>query len=441
MRIDTGPRSEPYSFPYIVRNGQPQRTEVVITGYGVLSPIGIGNEPFWRALCDGVSGIRLLRSLDTSELPVHIGAEILDFDPKLYVRPRKSLKVMARDTQFGVAAADLACQHAGLAPGKLDPDRMGVVFGADSIATEVSESINCYRRCMVEGEFDFNLFGSKGILETYPLLFLKILPNMIASHIAIAQDARGPNNTIHQGDVSSLLAIGEAVRAIERGVADVMIAGGSSSHIQPVDWVRASLFDNLATESEHPEQACRPFDAHHCGQVRGEGAAALVLESRSHAVARGATIRARIAGTASANEPYQPGKPLTGRGLRLALQRALADAELSASEIGLICAHGSGAEALDRVEAVALHEVFGDTPVTALKSYFGNLSAAGGAVEAVACLLALEHGLVPPTLNYDTPDPACPINVVHGGPLTGPRPTAVINNLCATGQAAAVVLT
>lgn len=423
-----------------MRNGQPQRTEVVITGYGVLSPIGIGNEPFWRALCEGTSGIRLISTLDTSELPVHVAGEILDFDPKLYVRPRKSLKVMARDTQFGVAAADLACQHAGIVAGSVNPDRMGVVFGADSIATEISESINCYRTCMVDDEFDFNLFGSKGILETYPLLFLKILPNMIASHIAIAQDARGPNNTIHQADVSSLLAIGEAVRAIERGVVDVMIAGGSSSHIQPVDWVRGCLYEDLAPSEEHPEQVCRPFDAGRCGQVRGEGAAALILESRSHAVARGATIRARVAGTASANEVFSVGKPPTGRGLMLALKKALADANLKASEVELISAHGASTRSLDRVEAAVLREMFGETPVMAPKSYFGNLAAASGAVEAVACLLALEHGLVPPTLNYATPDPACPVNVVHGEPLASKRSTAVIENFCAAGQAAAVVL-
>ncbi len=269
-------------------NGHPHRTEVVVTGYGVVSPIGIGAQAFWEALCAGASGIGRISTLDTSGLPVHVAGEVKDFDAKLYVRPRKSLKVMARDTQLGVAAADFACQQAGLAAGGVDPDRMGVVFGADIIATELSESMNCYRACMVDGEFEFSRFGNHGILETFPLLFLKILPNMIASHIAIAQDARGPNNTIHQGDVSSLMAIGEAVRAIERGAADVMLAGGASSRMQPLDWVRGCLTDDLASGAEHPEQVCRPFDLHRSGQVRGEGAAALVLESRRHAEARGA---------------------------------------------------------------------------------------------------------------------------------------------------------
>jgi 3-oxoacyl-[acyl-carrier-protein] synthase II len=423
-----------------VHNGQPPRTEVVVTGYGVVSPIGIGTDPFWQSLCEGRSGIRLISTLDTSTLPVHVAGEIRDFDAKLYVRPRKSLKVMARDTQLGVAAADLACQRAGLAVGSMDPDRIGVVYGADIIATELSESLGCYRACMVEGEFDFSRFGNRGILETYPLLFLKILPNMIASHVAIAQDARGPNNTIHQGDVSSLLAIAEAVRAIERGAADVIIAGGASSRMQPLDWVRGCHTDELARGAAHPEQICRPFDVDRCGQVRGEGAAALILESRRHAESRGAPILARVAGTASAIEVATAGQPLHGLGIARALKRALSEARLSAADVGHINAHGLSTQQSDRVEAMVLRDVFGDLPVTAPKSFFGNLGAASGAVEAVVSLLALEHRRVPPTLNYTRPDPACDLRVVAREPLFIGRTAAMLVNMTTAGQAAAVVL-
>lgn len=422
-----------------MNNGRP-RTDVVVTGYGVLSPIGIGTAPFWRALIEGVSGIGRISTLDTSELPIHVAGEIKDFDPKLYVRPRKSLKVMARDTQLGVAAADLACQHAGIAVGSLDPDRIGVVFAADAIATDLAESTGCYRACMVDGEFQFSRFGTAGILETYPLLFLKILPNMIASHIAIAQDARGPNNTILQGDVSSLLALGEAVRAIERGAADVMIAGGASSRMTPLDWIRSSVIDSLARGDDRPELMCRPFDADRCGQIRGEGAAAIILESRRHAESRGAAILARIAGSASSVEVRERGQPPSGSGLSRALKRALSDARMNAAEIGHINAHGLSTPESDRLEASVLRDFFGDVPVTAPKSFFGNLGAASGAVEAVVSLLALQNGLVPATLNFATPDPACPVCVVHGEPLSSARPTAMLVNLTPAGQATAVVL-
>jgi 3-oxoacyl-[acyl-carrier-protein] synthase II len=423
-----------------VLNGHHDRTEVVVTGYGVLSPIGIGTVPFWRSLLEGTSGIGPITTLDASALPVHAAGEIRDFDPKLYVRPRKSLKVMARDTQLGVAAADLACQHAGIAVGSLDPDRIGVVFAADTIATDLSESMGCYRACIVDGQFQFDRFGSTGILETYPLLFLKILPNMIASHIAIAQDARGPNNTILQGDVSGLLALGEAVRAIERGAADVIIAGGASSRMTPLDWVRGSVFDGLARGGNDPAQICRPFDADRCGEVRGEGAAAIILESRRHAESRGAKILARVAGTASSVETCARGEVLRGCALARALKRALADARLSSTEIGHINAHGLSTLESDRLEASVLREVFGEVPVTAPKSYFGNLGAASGAVEAIASLVALEHDMVPPTLNYVTPDPACPVHVVSGEPMATTRKTAMLINLTTAGQAAAVVL-
>jgi 3-oxoacyl-[acyl-carrier-protein] synthase II len=410
---------------------------VVITGYGVLSPLGMGIDALWRGLAERQSGIGPISTFDTAGLPVHIAGQIKDFDPKQYVRPRKSLKVMARDTQFGVTAAELACQHAGLTPGRIDPDRAGVVFGADIIATELSESMGTYRACMVDGKFDFSRWG-EGIQEAFPLLFLKILPNMIASHIAIAQDARGPNNTIHQGDVSALVAMAEAVRVIERGAADIMITGGASSRMQPFDWVRACKTEQLATEVENPVAACRPFDARRSGQVRGEGAAALVLERREHAEARGARILGRIAGSASTIEPRLNGRPTCG--VERAVRFALRDAGMEPERIGFVSAHGLSTLEEDRGEAAALTRLVPDAPVTAIKSYIGNLGAAAGGVEAVAALLALEHRQIPVTLNYERPDPSCPIRLVHDQPLDVRQPTALVINQTTLGQAAAVVI-
>ncbi len=202
---------------------------VVITGVGVVSPIGIGRDAFWESLCCGRSGVRRVELLDAWGMPVRIAGVVENFKAAQYVPQRKALKVMARDAQLGVAASVLACRDAGIAPDQVDPERFGVVLGADTICSPIEESDAIYRPCMVGPQFDFSRWGTEGLSGSYPLNFLRVLPNMIASHISIAHDARGPNNTIHQNEASSLLAIGEAAAVIERGAADVMLAGGASS--------------------------------------------------------------------------------------------------------------------------------------------------------------------------------------------------------------------
>ena len=323
-------------------------------------------------------------------------------------------------------------------PDGVDPDRCGVVFGADPIRNTNEDMTSPFRGCIVEGRFHMDRWGPIGMPGTFPLIMLATLPNMLASFISIAHDARGPNNTIHQNDVSSLIAIDEAARVIERGAADVMIAGGASSRWRPYDWARSSVVDSL-TRVGDPAAASRPFDVGRSGEVRGEGAAAFVLESRRHAEARGATVLARIAGGASACFPRGNGQAAGGLGR--AMTAALTQAGLSAAEIGHVNAHGLSTIDDDRLEAQTLREVIGDTPVTAPKSFFGNLCAAAGAVEMAVSVLALHHGVVPPTLNYEQADPNCPINVIHGEARAGLSPTALVVNHTGMGQAAALVLT
>src|SRR5215471_2777611 len=199
--------------------------EVVITGLGVVSPTGIGREAYWKSLREGRSGVRSISLFDASGYPVRIGAEVADFDAKLYVRPRKSLKVMAREIQFGFAAADMALTDAAIEPTRLEPDRFGVVFGAEMIYGELSEVEAAARRSKQNGSFNVTQWGEHALGELFPLWMLRNLPNMVACHIAIVHDARGPNNTIGHSDVSSLAAFIEAVRVIQRDAADVMIAG------------------------------------------------------------------------------------------------------------------------------------------------------------------------------------------------------------------------
>lgn len=413
--------------------------EVVITGAGVTSPIGIGYDAFERALVEGASGVRPLAIYDKADFPVRVGAEVVDFDAKQYVTPRKSLKVMSRSIQLAFAAAQMAVEQAEVGTAGVSPERFGVVFGADMIQVEPDELINAFRACIQEGKFEFPRWDENAISEMYPLWMLKYLPNMPACHVGIAHDARGPNNTIVLAEASSLQAIGEAVRVIERGAADVMIAGGTGSRIHPLDWA----FRDPALQSprhEHPSEVSRPFDASRDGMVYGEGAAAIMLESKQHAQARGAKILAQVVGFARAYEACTPGKPYAGHAIRSAIAQSLREARLKPSELGHVNAHGLSTVLNDAVEAQAIRDTVGDVPVTAPKSYFGNLGAGTGAVELLASLVALQTGRVPRTLNYERPDPSCPINVIREPLDETQKRTALVLNHTTMGQSVALVL-
>jgi 3-oxoacyl-[acyl-carrier-protein] synthase II len=415
------------------------RAEIVITGLGVLSPLGIGKEPFWTALLEGRGAVRSLPFFSDPSLPTPFGAVVPDFDPKLYVRPRKSLKVMNRDIQLGFAAADMACADARLRESPLDPERFGVMLGADMMPCDVEELVGAFQHCMVDGQFEYSRWGESFTANLFPLWMLKYLPNMPACHVGIAQDARGPNNTMTLGEVSTLSALGEAVRVIGRGQADVLIAGGASSRTHPALWTRHEVIGQSRC-SRNPAAASRPFDARRDGVVFGEGAATVILETLSRAESRGASVLARVRGFAMTFESHAEGGPLQGSAIRRALLGALDDAGLEAAEIGFVAAHGASTIDGDRIEAQAIRDTLGEVPVTAAKSYFGHLGAASGALETVLCILALQDGRIPPTLNYEHPDPQCPIRVVHGRPMPLKRPTALILSHSPQGQAVAVVL-
>ena len=413
--------------------------EIVITGVGVVSPIGVGNEAFWTSLLQGRSGAKTLSAFDGSDLPPPIGAEVTGFQPSQFVRPRKNLKVMSRDIQLAVAAADMAVTQAGVGPGKVDPERFGVVFGADMIAADLSELVDAYRACIVDGRFQYPLWGTKALAEMFPLWMLKYLPNMPACHIAIAHDARGPNNTHTLGEVSSLTAMAEAADTIRRGQADVIVTGGASSRLHPMIWVRYSA-RQVSRRWKEPAAACRPFDADRDGLIYGEGSASFVLESRAHAERRGAKVLARLLGVGNTYEPRRRGQPLCGQAIRQAIGAALRTAALEPSGIGYVNAHGLGTTEDDRLEAQAIHQTLPDVPVTAPKSLLGNLGAGGGAVELAASVLGFEHGLAPATLNYQRPDPECPVRVMVGEPFAPARPTVLSLNHTSTGQAIAMVV-
>jgi 3-oxoacyl-[acyl-carrier-protein] synthase II len=372
-------------------------------------------------------------------LPVPITAEIQDFDPKQYVRPRKSLKVMGREIQTGFAAAVMAMEQAGLSRGDVDPDRLGVVLGSEKMFSHYSEIEDVCRRCIVDNKFEFERWGEAAMSQIFPLWMLKYLPNMAACHIAISYDGRGPNNTMALGEVSSLLAVMEGAEVIRRGGADVMVVGGTSSRVNLTDMLwRGDI--RSSHRLDRPEAASRPFDADRDGLVVGEGAAAFVLERRSYAEQRGVEIRARVAGWGSVFEKPLPDCVIHPNAVRRAITAALEHAEWQPGDVGHVNAHGLSTIGDDRSEAEAIRDTLGEVPVTAPKSYFGNFGAGGGAVEMAVSLLSLTDGQIVPTLNYERPDPACPINVVHGEPLKSDQPLALVLNHSGTGQAAAVAL-
>ncbi|MGD9853483.1 MAG: beta-ketoacyl synthase [Planctomycetaceae bacterium] len=422
-----------------------QLPRVVVTGLGVISPIGIGKHPFWRNLLAGRSGVDFLKSFSSKNLPSKLAAEITDFDPLDYVYQKKFLKVMSRDIQLGVSAASLAMKDAGLKAGDVQPERLGVEFGAGHISFTPDELAEAAADFVDPSSRDgYKRWGDDQIGKIAPLWLLRQLPNMPACHVAIEHDAKGPNNTITSGEASALLALSEAMRVIAADRADVMIVGACSSNIHPVDIARLNLYDTLSQRQGDPTRALRPFDRDRDGTIVGEGAAVFVIERFSHAVARGAEIYAEVLAVSGGCDGRGHQNGAGGTGVVRAIQTAMRRSGIEPREIGHINAHGKGTQRDDWVESRAYHQALGDRachiPVTALKSYFGNFDAGSGAVELAGSLMALRHHTLPMTLNYETPDPLCRLNVVRGEPLRLRCDVALSVNRTHVGQSAAALL-
>jgi 3-oxoacyl-[acyl-carrier-protein] synthase II len=411
--------------------------EVVVTGLGVVSPIGIGVDAVRSALSARRSGVRRIPRYAAREFPVSFGAEVADFDGRDHVRPRKSLKVMSREIQMAFAAADQAYAAAGHAPNTIDPERFGVVFGSDLIQPDPTETAAAFAGCIEDGNFDFERWGTAAMREIQPLWMLKHLPNMPACHIGIAVDARGPNNTITLGDVSSLSALAESKGMIDRGAVDAVIAGGTGSRLMPTTMARNAAGE-ASVRSDDPPAAPRPFEASRDGEVFGEGAAALLLESAAAARRRQVAPLARLAGLGASFGRDE--SAVSDAAIGRAVERALAQAGLTAADVGLVIAQGRSTQAADVAEARAIRAIFGDAPVTAPSSYYGSLGSGSGAMAGVLAVLALVDRRIPATLNYEKPDPNCPLHIVtSAAPLE--KPAVVVISHSTTGQAAAAVFT
>ncbi len=412
----------------------------VLTGVGVVNPLGTGAEAYWQGLLAGKSAVRLITHFDTSPLPTRIGAEIAGFDARRFIDKKagKQLRVMARGIQLAVAAAQLALDDGQVDKERLDPTRFGVEFGAGLLATELEELGPAAQLSVAghPGVVDLEKWGDQGLPNITPLWMLKYLPNMLACHISILHNAQGPNNTVTESEAASLLALGEAKRIVQRDQADFFLVGGADSKMNPLSMVRQCLFAPLSRRNEAPEKAMRPFDRLRDGTTLGEGATVVVLEELEHARRRGARIYAEVLGFGAAFD-----RKKDGTGLARAIRAACGEAGVAPEDIDHVNAHGLSTRDADVWEARGLQEVFGPNavPVFAPKSYFGNLGAGSGLNELAASLLGLAHGQVPASLNYEEPDPACPVAV---GTQTRPlrRPCVLKVGFTEMGQCAAVVL-
>jgi 3-oxoacyl-[acyl-carrier-protein] synthase II len=427
---------------------------VVITGLGVISPLGNSPDRLWQALASGTSGVGELTGIPAEAYGIKHGAEARDFtgaiddfgplDKTLSRTIKKNLKVMCREMQMGIAAAQLALTDCKLPLSSTNLDRVGCVYGSDYMLTVPQEFTAGIRNCLDEkGRFQFTSWGEKGLSAVEPLWLLKYLPNLPAAHIAIFNDLRGPNNSLTMREPASNLAIGEACATIARGHADAMLAGATGTKVHPARTIHVVTQEEVAPGNGDPATLSRPFDKNRTGTVLGEGAAAIMLEELEFAQSRGASIVGEVIGFASSAVSDRRGVGQYKQAFKNVLHQALRSAGIGPDDVGHVNAHGLSTRRCDAEEAQAMAEVFSgrrtSVPVVAAKSYFGNLGAAGGLVELIASVLAFKHNRLFRTLNYETPDPECPVEVVRGDGVE-PGDIAVNLSISPQGQASAVVV-
>jgi 3-oxoacyl-[acyl-carrier-protein] synthase II len=433
-----------------MENPSPKR--VVITGIGVVCPLGNSPDSLVQKLRAGDSGIRGLTQVPQGVLSIDHGAEAVDFtgdiadygpmDKKLQRTIRKGSKVMCREIEMGVAVAQLALHHSGVDLPNRDRDRIGVLYGCDYIMSLPEEFARGIEKCLEDGEFQFEKWGQTGRPEVNPLWLLKYLPNMPASHIAIYNDLRGPNNSITVREASAGAALAEAYSTLVRGHADALVVGSTGSRIHPLRSLHADMQETLASKRDDPTTMSRPFNTDRNGSVLGEGAGALLCETLEHAKERGANILGEIVGYSSSAVGPRTDDDNTHLQVALANVYRGAVGNNEPTSIGHIHAHGLGTIECDQQEAAAIVDVFGDAsvqpPVTTAKGHLGNLGAGGGMVEIIASLGSLGGDLFP-IRNLSKLDPSCVINACtdQGVPAGD---SFVSANITPQGQASATMI-
>jgi 3-oxoacyl-[acyl-carrier-protein] synthase II len=390
---------------------------VVITGLGCVTPLGGTPESLWAGLLAGRSGAGPLTLFDASRYPVRIAAEVRDWSLADAGADPAPWRRAPRQTSFALGAALHAARSAGLPHRRLDPLRFGIYLGCGEAFEDFPSFIESVAQVSGRGEFQAASFLPTALRIFDPDAEPEYEPNTAASHLAALLGAEGPNLNCIAACVSSAQAIGQSLRMIRRGAADVMLAGGAHSTIHPFGLTGFHRLSTLSQRNDDPEHAARPFDRDRDGFVVGEGGAAFVLEELDHARRRGAEIWAEVTGYGSAQDAYRiTDTHPEGRGTVAAIERALHDARLNPDDIDYVNAHGTGTELNDRIETIALKRALGAAayriPVSSTKSMLGHATTACAAIELAVCVLALRHGAVPPTINLENPDPECDLDYV-----------------------------
>jgi 3-oxoacyl-[acyl-carrier-protein] synthase II len=388
---------------------------VVVTGTGAATSLGLTGKELWDGLLEGRSGIKKIQAFDPVGFPCEIAGEVPDYKIRNYVPKshRKATKLMSRDIEISVIAADDAVKNSGLVTKAIDPEnstitatRTAISFGAGLISCDLEEMAQSVEKSVTDGEFDIQKWGTDGLQSLTPLWLLKYLPNMLPCHIGIIHDIQGPSNTITCGEVAGHIAIAEAAEMIARNDADVALGGGGEAKVNPVVMIRQCLHNRTATDSnDSPEKACRPFDAKATGSVFGEAAGVVVLEELEFAKARNATIAAEIVGSASSNSLNTDFAHLEedGEGLQIAIRKALEEANIHPHQIDLIVPTGTGIISDDKAEASALKTVFGPSlpliHIWPIKGMVSHTGAAAGAIDVIAAIGAVAHQKIGPVKN------------------------------------------
>lgn len=431
------------------------QARVVITGLGAVTPLGLNVGDMWAGLCDGKVGIDKITAFDPVGFTCKIAGQVPDYNIRQFVPKslRKSVKLMSRDIELSIIAAREAVNSSGLVTKGIDPDnininpeRMAINIGAGLISCDLVELAPAVAASITNGKFDIRKWGKDGLELVTPLWLLKYLPNMLACHVGIIHDIQGPSNTITCAEAASHLAITEVTQVIARGNSDYAIAGGAEAKVNPIVMIRQCLLKRATSQNnDEPASSCRPFDADAKGSVFGEAAGAIILEKLENAKKRSVKIYAEIVGLGhsnSINSEYEHIEP-DGYGLQIAIEKAIADAQIKPEQLDLIIPHGTGIPADDLAEARAIQAALGEAakkiPVWPTKSMLSNTGAAGGAIDVIAAVCAMNDGKIPAAVNCDKMAEGCNLNIVNQA-----TEKEIRHALCCSytygGQTAAVVL-
>ena len=400
---------------------------VVITGLGAITPLGLTVSETWAGLCSGTCGIGKITAFDPVGFSCKLAGQVPDYKIQKYVLKtyRKAVKLMSRDIELAVIAANEAFVHAGLITRgidpenvNIDPERVAINLGAGLISCDLIELAPAVAASVTSGKFDIRKWGKEGLELVTPLWLLKYLPNMLACHIGIIHDIQGPSNTITCAETSAHLSIAEAAQIIARGGSDIALAGGAEAKVNPIVMIRQCLLKRATHQNnDEPASACRPFDADAKGSVFGEAAGVVILESLENAERRGAKIYAEVVGIGHSNSinPAYEHIESDGKGIEIAIKKAISDAQIEPEDLDLIIPHGTGIAADDLAEAKAIRSALGEAaaeiPVWPTKSMLSNTGAASGAVDVIAAVCAMVDGKIPAAKNCDKKADGCDLNI------------------------------